>query len=63
MAARRPRRLSALTVEEVTAFFPRYAREKHLTDCQCRQTVDALQLLVVDLAQSGAAREVDREYF
>ena len=63
MAARRPRRLSALTVEEVAAFFPRYAREKHLTDCLCRQTVDALQLLLVDLAQSGAAREVDWEYF
>jgi hypothetical protein len=40
VAAMRPKRLSALTVEEITAFFPRYAREKHLTDWQFRQTVD-----------------------
>ena len=52
-AAVRPKRLSGLTVAETTAFVPRYAREKHLTDWQCRQTVDAVKLLLVDLAQSG----------
>jgi hypothetical protein len=38
----RPKRLSELTVEEITAFFPRYAREEALTVGQFRQTVDAL---------------------
>jgi hypothetical protein len=51
VAAVRPKRLSALTVAETTAFVPRYAREKHLTDWQCRQKVDTVQLLLVDLAQ------------
>ena len=62
VAAMRPKRLSELTVEEITAFVPRYAREKQLTDWQFRQTVDALQLLLVELAQSRAAREVDWEH-
>ncbi|MBK1633915.1 hypothetical protein CKO31_24925 [Thiohalocapsa halophila] len=62
VAAMRPKRLSELTVEEITAFFPRYARDNQLTDGQFRQTVDALQLLLVDLAQAGAAREVDWEH-
>ena len=36
VAAMRPKRLSELTVEEITAFFPRYARENQLTDWQFR---------------------------
>jgi len=62
VAAVRPKRLGELSASEITAFFPRYAREKHLTDWQFRQTVDALQLLLVDLAQAAAAREVDWEH-
>ena len=62
VAAMRPERLSELTVEEITAFFRRYARENQLTDWQFRGTVDALQLLLVELAQAGAAREVDWEH-
>jgi hypothetical protein len=38
----RPKRLSELTVVEITAFVPRYAREEALTVGQFRQTVDAL---------------------
>jgi hypothetical protein len=49
----RPKRLSELTVEEITAFSPRCAREQALTDWQFRQIVDAPQSLLLDLAQSG----------
>jgi integron integrase len=62
VAAVRPKRLSEVTAAEITAFFPRYAREDQLTDWQFRQTVDALQLLLVDLAQAEAARDVDWEH-
>ena len=62
VAAVRPRRLSEVSTEEIRAFFPRYAREKRLNDWQFRQTVDALQLLLIDLAQSPAARAVDWEH-
>ena len=62
MAAVRPKRWGELSASEITAFFPRYAREKHLTDWQFRHTVDALQLLLFDLAQAVAAREVDWEH-
>lgn len=55
----RPQRLSELTVDEITAFFPRYAREEALTGGQFRQSLDALQLLPVDLAQSGSVWSVD----
>jgi integron integrase len=58
----RPKRLSEVSTAEITAFFPRYAREKRLTDWQFRQTVDALQLLLIDLAQSSAARAVDWDH-
>ena len=62
VAAVRPKRLSEVSTEDITAFFPRYAREKGLTDWQFRQTVDALQLLLIDLAQSSAARAVDWDH-
>jgi integron integrase len=62
VAAVGPKRLSEVTAGEITAFFPRYARENQLTGWQFRQTVDALQLLLVDLAQAGAPREVDWEH-
>ncbi|WP_242477226.1 phage integrase N-terminal SAM-like domain-containing protein [Halochromatium glycolicum] len=62
VAAVRPKRLSEVSTEDITAFFPRYAREKRLNDWQFRQTVDALQLLLIDLAQAAAARAVDWEH-
>ncbi|MCF8004096.1 MAG: integron integrase [Chromatiaceae bacterium] len=62
VATVRPKRLSEVSTAEITAFFPRYAREKQLNDWQFRQTVDALQLLLIDLAQSSAARAVDWDH-
>ncbi len=60
--AKRPKRLSGLSAEEITGFFPRYAREQRLTDWQYRQTVDAVQLLLVDLAGSDAACQVEWDF-
>jgi integron integrase len=60
--AMRPKRLSGLSADEITGFFPRYAREQRLTDWQYRQTVDAVQLLLVDLAGSDAASQVEWDF-
>jgi hypothetical protein len=59
VAAVRPKRLCEVTAAEITALFPRHARENQLTGWQFRQTVDALQPLLVDLARSAGTRDVD----
>ena len=55
--AMRPKRLGQLTAEEIAAFFPGYAGERRLTDWQYRQTVEAVQLLLVRLGGCRAAHE------
>jgi len=55
----RPTRMGGVSVEQITSFFTRYAREQRLNEWQYRQTAEAVQLLLVDLAQCRAAREVD----
>ena len=60
--AMRPMRMGEVSVEHITAFFPRYAREQRLNEWQYRQTVEAVQLLLVDLAQCRAATEVDWDF-
>ena len=56
---RRTERLEEeLSEAEITAFFPRSVREKHPTGFQLRQTVDARQLVLFDLAQSAPARKM-----
>ena len=63
MAAMRPVRMGEVSAEQITAFFPRYAREHQLSDWQFRQMVDAVQLLLVDLVDSPQARAVDWDYW
>jgi len=46
-------------VGQITTFFPSYAREQGLNEWQYRQAMDTVQLLLVDLAQSKASREID----
>lgn len=60
--AMRPKRLGELTAEEITAYFPRYAREHRLTDWQYRQTVEAVRLLLVRLGGCRAAQEVEWDF-
>ena len=55
----RPTRMGEVSVGQITAFFPRYAREQGLNEWQYRQAMDTVQLLLVDLAQSKASREID----
>ncbi|MBK1649710.1 hypothetical protein CKO36_14165 [Rhabdochromatium marinum] len=61
--AMRPARMREVTKEQITAFFPRYAREQRLTDWQFHQTVDAVQLLLIDLAHNPSAEQVDWDYW
>jgi len=51
--------LRSLTSEAVTDFFDKVARKDQLADWQFRQLVDAVQLLLVDLADTPAGRQVD----
>lgn len=60
--AMRPKRLGELTAEEINAFFPRYAREQRLSDWQYRQTVEAVQLLLVQLGGCPAAQQVEWDF-
>jgi hypothetical protein len=46
----RPTRMGEVSVGQITTFFPRYAREQGLNERQYRQAVDAVQLMLVDLA-------------
>jgi integron integrase len=59
----RPKPLSALTGKEVTDYFKRILSTDKLADWQFRQVVDALQLLLVDLAQVSAGKQVDWDYW
>jgi integron integrase len=59
----RPTRMAEVSAEQITAFFHRYGREQRLSDWQFRQMVEAVQLLLVDLAGSRGAREVDWDYW
>lgn len=59
----RPTRMGEVSAEQITTFFPRYARDQRLNEWQYRQTVDAVQLLLVDLAESRAAREIDWDFW
>jgi hypothetical protein len=60
--AMRPMRMGEVSVGHITALFPRYAREQRLNEWQYRQTVEAVQLLLVDLAQCRTATEVDWDF-
>jgi hypothetical protein len=51
--------LSALTAEQVTDNLRRQSARSDLAEWQMRQIVDALRLLLVDLAQVPAGNGVD----
>jgi hypothetical protein len=57
VAAVRPSRLSELSREGIEAYLRRLAA------WQLRQKVDALRLLLVELADNGAAREIDWNFW
>jgi integron integrase len=59
----RPTRMGEVSAEQVTGFFLKHARERRLTDWQFRQMVDAVQLLLVDLAQAPVASALDWDYW
>jgi integrase len=59
----KPAALSALTAEQVTDYLRRQAARSDLADWQMRQMVDALRLLLVDLAQVPAGKGVDWDYW
>ena len=63
LKAMESRPLSQLAREEVTGYFGRVSSQNRLADWQFRQLVDAVQLLLVDLAQAPAAKEVDWDYW
>ena len=61
LAGMRPDSLSELTGEDVDTFFRETLEAGRLTEWQFRQLVEAVQLLVVDLAQVKAGNKVDWE--
>ncbi|MBK1644067.1 hypothetical protein CKO25_05250 [Thiocapsa imhoffii] len=59
----KPAALSALTADQVTDDLRRRSARSDLTEWQMRQIVDALRLLLVDLAQVPAGRGFDWGYW
>ncbi|MFB1501817.1 phage integrase N-terminal SAM-like domain-containing protein, partial [Thiocapsa sp. N5-Cardenillas] len=59
----KPAALSALTADQVTDYLRRMSARSDLADWQMRQIVDALRLLLVDLAQVPAGKGVDWDYW
>lgn len=59
----RPESLSRLTEGEVTGYLQQVSSRSNLVDWQFRQLVDALQLLLVDLAQVHTGKMVDWDYW
>jgi hypothetical protein len=55
--------LSVLTAEQVTDYLRRQSARSDLADWQMRQIVDALRLLLVDLAQVPGGKGVDWDYW
>lgn len=58
LKARRPVSFTQMTAEEITGHLQQVSAQAKLADCQFRQTVDAWQLLFVDLGQCPAGKEV-----
>jgi hypothetical protein len=55
----KPKALSTLNADQVTDYLRRLSQRPDLADWQRRQTVEALRLLLVDLAQTQAGNGVD----
>jgi integron integrase len=63
LKAVRPGSLARLSAEQVTSYLQNASGRPGLADWQFRQVVDALQLLLVDLAQVPAAKSVEWAYW
>ena len=63
LLAVRPTRVGEVSAKQVTGFFLKHARERRLTDWQFRQIVDAVQLVLVDLAQVPVSSALDWDYW
>ncbi len=59
LKAPRPESLSRLTAEQIIGYVQKVSSVAQLADWQFRQLVDALQLLLVDLAQVPTGKVVD----
>lgn len=59
----RPESLRELSREDITGYLQEVSSHRRLDDWQFRQLVDALQLLIVDLAQVPAGNAVDWDYW
>ncbi len=59
----KPESLQKLSSKEVTGFFQEISRSGNLTDWQFRQTVDAIQILLIDLADAPVGGKVDWDYW
>ena len=57
----KPKALSTLNADQVTDYLRRLSQRPDLADWQRRQTVEALRLLLVDLAQTQAGNGVERD--
>jgi hypothetical protein len=55
----RPESLSRLAAEQITGYLQQASSDSHLAEWKFRQLVDALQRLLVDLAQVPAGKAVD----
>ena len=58
----KPTRLSEVSEDQITAFFHDYGRRNQMSEWPFRQMVQAVQLLVVDLADSAAGNMIDWDY-
>ena len=59
----KPESLQQLSAEKVTGFFQEISRSGNLADWQYRQTGDAIQILLVDLANAPAGGNIDWDYW
>jgi integron integrase len=59
----KPASLQSLSPEQVTGYFQDLSRQGKLLDWQFRQAVDALHILLTDLANTPAAGNVDWDYW
>jgi len=59
----RPESLSVLTKEQINGYLQRVSSRGELLDWQFRQFVDAIQLLIVELARLPVGSDIDWDYW
>ncbi len=63
LKAVRPDSLKQITADQVTGYLQQASTRQGLAGWQFRQAVDALQMLLIDLAQAPAGKSVDWDYW